>query len=309
MPDNLVSLPEKRTNVRALTVRESLFKASFRTLCALAPPLAERWAERLFFTPARREPSDTLRETLSTGQPFTLDFEGRRLRGWTWGEGESIYFMHGWAGRADQFGAFVPALVAAGYKVVGFDAPGHGESEGRRSSLLEFARSLTAVVERHGPARAVIAHSLGGVATALAMRRGLPVGRAIFVGTPSDPSRYFRNFLDTLGMPAARRAAMEARLEAKHDFRWDELSLPKLASSLLAPLLVVHDRADSEVPWSEGQLIVGAWHGARLLTTSGLGHRRILRDDAVVASIIDFVSEGDFKVSSAAGRRERSHEC
>lgn len=309
MPDNVGSLSKKRTNVRSLTIRERVLKASFKTLLALAPPLAERWAERLFSTPARREPSERLRETLSLGTPFSLDFEGRRLRGWTWGEGESVYFMHGWAGRAGQFGALVPPLVAVGYKVVGFDAPGHGESEGKRTSLVEFARSLTAVVERHGPARAVIAHSLGGAATALAMRRGLSVGRAVFVGTPSDPPGYFRNFLDTLGMPAARRATMEKRLEAEYEFRWDELSLPKLASALRAPLLVVHDRADAEVPWVEGQVIAGAWHGARLLSTSGLGHRRILRDDGVVASIVDFVSETDSKASSAAGRRERSLEC
>ena len=55
------------------------------------------------------------------------------------------------------------------------------------------------------------------------------------------------------------------------------------------PLLVFHDRDDAEVPWSDGAAIAGAWPGARLVTTAGLGHRRILRDERVVSQAVAFV--------------------
>jgi len=52
---------------------------------------------------------------------------------------------------------------------------------------------------------------------------------------------------------------------------------------------VIHDREDAEVPWQEGAIIAQAWPGATLSTTSGLGHRRIVRDRHVVREAVNFV--------------------
>ena len=45
------------------------------------------------------------------------------------------------------------------------------------------------------------------------------------------------------------------------------------------PMLVVHDEGDDEAPYSGGLAIAHAWPASRLFTTTGLGHRRILRDE------------------------------
>jgi hypothetical protein len=42
--------------------------------------------------------------------------------------------------------------------------------------------------------------------------------------------------------------------------------------------------------WSGGRDIANAWPDARLLTTSRLGHRRILRDPGVVAEVVGFLA-------------------
>jgi hypothetical protein len=55
------------------------------------------------------------------------------------------------------------------------------------------------------------------------------------------------------------------------------------------PLLVVHDRDDRETFWRESQDIVAAWPDATLRTTTGLGHRRILREPSIVGEVVDFV--------------------
>ena len=55
------------------------------------------------------------------------------------------------------------------------------------------------------------------------------------------------------------------------------------------PLLLVHDGQDAETGWADSEAIARAWPGARLVTTSGLGHRRILRDPEVVAEVTGFV--------------------
>ena len=58
-----------------------------------------------------------------------------------------------------------------------------------------------------------------------------------------------------------------------------------------APALVIHDEDDREVPMASGLALARALKGARFLRTSGLGHRAILRDDAVVADAIDFLRD------------------
>jgi pimeloyl-ACP methyl ester carboxylesterase len=57
------------------------------------------------------------------------------------------------------------------------------------------------------------------------------------------------------------------------------------------PLLLVHDRDDTETAWSDSADIARSWPEARLVSTTGLGHYRILRDPAVVAEVAGFVTE------------------
>lgn len=71
----------------------------------------------------------------------------------------------------------------------------------------------------------------------------------------------------------------------------DAFDVPRLGAELWLPLLVVHDRDDDEVAWSDGAAIARAWPAAELVTTRGLGHRRILRDPAVVARVTAFLAE------------------
>jgi len=87
-------------------------------------------------------------------------------------------------------------------------------------------------------------------------------------------------------------AEMRRRSETRIGFRWSELSVPEMAVEFDIPLLIVHDRDDATVPWSEGAAIAEAWPGAELVTTTGLGHREVVRDPGTVARAVDFVRQG-----------------
>jgi pimeloyl-ACP methyl ester carboxylesterase len=73
---------------------------------------------------------------------------------------------------------------------------------------------------------------------------------------------------------------------------WDDLHLPSLVHHLQAAALVIHDRDDPDVPFDHAERIVAAWPGARLVPTTGLGHRAILRDPGVVRRAVEFLREG-----------------
>ena len=85
---------------------------------------------------------------------------------------------------------------------------------------------------------------------------------------------------------------MRRNLESRLRISWDELHVPTLARGMTAPALIVHDRNDPDVPYTHGEEIAAAWPGAELVTTSGLGHRAILRDREVVRRTVGFLGTG-----------------
>jgi pimeloyl-ACP methyl ester carboxylesterase len=175
------------------------------------------------------------------------------------------------------------------------DAPGHGDSPAPRTSALHFAAALSAVVESVGPARGLVGHSLGGVASAVAVRRGLAVDRAVLIGAPANPAEFFNLFLGRLGIPERLHATIRADIERDYGFGWDELRVqaPEKApfGGADVPALVVHDVDDREVDYAEAARIADAWPGASLVTTRGLGHQRILRDRDVIGRVVSWLSE------------------
>jgi pimeloyl-ACP methyl ester carboxylesterase len=292
MTDSEYVAMEKSTTVRSRRAPRllPLVRAGHRALSALAPARAARRAERLFLTPPRtRRPAVEL-ALLATARARPMRVGDRRIEVWTWGTGPSVLLVHGWGGRGAQLGAFVEPLVARGFSVVAFDAPGHGAADGGQVTLPEMAAAVKAVGEAVGPLAGVIAHSMGGPCTALAFADGLEAGAAVFVAPPADLVGPAALFTEILGFSPEVGEAMRRRLEQRVGRPLAAFDLTALAPSLRTPLLVVHDHGDAEVPWQHGRVVTRAWPNAELLLTDGLGHRRILKDPDVVAAAVAFVA-------------------
>jgi hypothetical protein len=56
-------------------------------------------------------------------------------------------------------------------------------------------------------------------------------------------------------------------------------------------LLLVHDEDDKEVGPQHPEALLKVYPAAKLIKTSGLGHTRILRDDAVIREVVTFISK------------------
>jgi len=278
----------------------------FLTGSLLLPEYAAALAERLFLTPPRmsdpsRLPVSTFFDFLDARSSF-VEYRGRSLATWRWGprDAPAVLLAHGWGGYAAQMRGFVPRLLAEGFRVIAYDQPAHGLSEGKLTGLPDFAGALAALAAHDGDVRHVIAHSLGGVATAIALSRGLRLQSTVLVSPPSDLVGYSRQFARWYWIPEPLRRAMQAAIEERFGLRWFELEIPRLAPQLNTPALVIHDRGDGIVPWSQGAALARAWPGARLLSTEGLGHGRILESDAVLRSAADFIAGRSAVASPAA---------
>jgi pimeloyl-ACP methyl ester carboxylesterase len=274
----------------------------FLTGSLLLPEYAAALAERLFLTPPKaRLPQSTFFDFVDAHAGF-VEYRGRNLAAWRWGPADApaVLLAHGWGGYAAQMRGFVPQLLANGYRVIAYDQPAHGLSEGRLTGLPDFAGALAAVAASYGGVRHVVAHSLGAVGAALAIARGLQLQSAVLVSPPSDLVGYSRQFARWTWMPERLRRRMQAAIEERYGLRWFELEIPRLAPRLRTPALVIHDHGDGIVPWSQGAALAQAWPGARLLSTVGLGHGRILGSDIATRAAADFITGKSAVASPAA---------
>jgi pimeloyl-ACP methyl ester carboxylesterase len=289
--------PVKKSTIVRLFAAPPSVRGLFRLLEHAAPGLGARWAERIWFTLPRGRPHGGSRiAQLAPGQRFALDVGGHQIVGESWGTGPAVYLMHGWAGHRGQFAAFVQPLVDHGYRVVAFDAPSHGASApgdfgARSSSIPEFATALTAVAAAHGPARALIAHSLGCTAAAVALRDGLLAERVVLLAPLASPLSFASQFAAALGFGDRTYRRLIRRVEHRVGAPMHHFDVPALGrTAAMPPTLIIHDQDDNSTPSSDAAAIAAAWAGSRLQLTTGLGHQRLLSNQDVVADVAEFVT-------------------
>lgn len=278
-------------------------RGGFPRLCWLSPRLSALLAELLFRTPPRSPRLKREERALFAGRFSKTPFRAGALPTWTWGEGPAVLLVHGWGGHAGRLTPFVEPLIASGFSVVAFDAPGHGSAPGRRSSLPEMVDAIRAVADAAGPFHTVIGHSLGATACALAVKSGLPVSRVVLLAPAAELEKYSGRFARILHIPPTVRDSMKRRLVRRYKIAWTDLRIPGSPLAGAVSLLVFHDRGDVRVPLRDGLEIVASWPRAELVCTRGLGHHRILRDPKVIARTIRFLVSGIRPAAEPARRR------
>ena len=303
-------ISKNSTNIRFMNLLLPALRAA-TGVEAMAAMMAARLGESLMFRTHRRERTAEEQAILGTGRAFRVPSAHGGLAAWRWGEGPQVLLVHGWNGRGSQLGGFVGPLVEAGFGVVMLDAPGHGDSPGHRSSLPDFASAIEATVDAvrplGAPLHGVIAHSMGGPATILAshrtlhaeetsLERGLrearlPFRRFVLVAPPIDVRDFLRGFSERVGLGQPVQDVLQKRIEARFATRLSELYAPELVREFEAPLLVLHDAQDKEVPADRGRTLSAAWPGGLFEETQGLGHVRILRDPQIVGRVVRFLRD------------------
>ena len=279
------------TTVRNLSI---LYAARIGFLIGgrLLPETTLLRAARIFSTPFRSSRARAASASTAGAREERLTVDGIEIATYLWGDATQqpyVLFAHGWSSHGTRIAPWIEPLQAAGYAVVAFDQAGHGKSGGHRTTLPDFACHLLAVGQHYGPAAAVLGHSLGGAAAAVALARGLAAERAILIAPAADPLAAMERFsrLVWLGVPFGRRLAMFFERETRVPI--DDLQAHRNAPMIGRPALIVHDVEDREVPWSEGERYARLWHGARMLSTRGYGHNRIAEHPDVIADALRFL--------------------
>lgn len=315
MNDRIIPLPRAPLD-RARSTVPAWVRAGFRLLSRTRPDLAGRLALRIFLRPPRPGVPPRERVARSEATMGWLGTEVGAIRTYRWSAGpflpwenrvrrRPVLLAHGWGGRGTQLASFRDALRAAGSEVVAFDAPAHGDAPGREFDVLRYASVLKALDAAHGPFEAVVAHSMGVGAVTMALADGFSPPKAVLVGGPSALASVTERFGWMVGLNGAGQAAFEAQIASRFGqdvFRRFDVGGNE-ARLRGRKALVVHDLDDAEVPFEEGRRLSQLWEEAELVATAGLGHRRILRDAAVIDVVTRFVTEASPRPGTALPSR------
>lgn len=241
-----------------------------------------------FNVPRREEEfiSKSVRSTMGMSQ-LEVDIEIYRMEA----EGERVLLVHGWNGRAGQFHAIARSCHDAGFDVTALDLPGHGGSDDRHTALPEFVDAISEVYAHHGPFDHVIGHSIGAIAVLNGPRSGLKFKKIVTISIPATKVRsLFQSFTEMFGLSVERYTDLLIERASKR-YKADPNSFDPciVSKDLDSEVLIIHCRDDEDAGVSESIQLNTMVDGSELYITSGLGHRRILRDAEVVSRVVDFL--------------------
>ena len=159
------------------------------------------------------------------------------------------------------------------------------KGEQTRQAILDEAFSLASCVGVSGL-------SIGGLAERTHMSKS---GLFAHFGSKEELQRAVLResqlrFAEAVGAGPAHGVALKERLV--RELGDDVIApghTPLLDRALDVPALFVHDVDDAEMPHEDSRWLASRFHHAHLVSTAGLGHRRILKDAPVLAEVIRFL--------------------
>ncbi|MEM1270855.1 MAG: alpha/beta hydrolase [Bacteroidota bacterium] len=272
-----------------------LLSGTINGVATVSPNLAGKLAFEMFKRPVRVRGARSRKsiEVLGDAATDEVAVNGQAHRRYRWGTpGQpTILLAHGWSSNTAVWARFIPELIDAGFHLIGVDATGHGDSEGRKTNPIEYAAVLRAAAPE---ARIIMGHSFGGFASAIAASDALEAGEQpmyrglVLIGAPFGSEVVLRSFSSELTLNRKATHGLVREFEAEYGALETLPDVAELTGSTSAQVLVIHDTDDVEIEPEPMFTGMAGQQRVELYETQGLGHRRIMRSAEVIERAVAF---------------------
>ncbi len=267
-------------------------KTKFTILSFLSPRLAAAKAFKLFSTPIFKA-KVVLSEQFQEAQHLQFTFKGYVIRGYRFNHPQSkkLLIVHGFQSHASKFDHFIEPFTNKGYEVLAFDAPGHGHSSGKRLNALLYKEMIQHIEQLYGPMDVFLTHSLGGLASSLALEEcSNSQQKLILIAPVTETTSAIKMLFQLLPLPIKVQQEFEhvVRRNGGKPSTW--YSVSRILPKLHCHVLWVHDENDFITPFEDAKKVFDKQlpHIQHVITQK-LGHRRVYHDKQVLKKIKEFL--------------------
>jgi omega-6 fatty acid desaturase (delta-12 desaturase) len=290
------SLAQAEIDSTPLNFRMRLLQGYINLLSKISVKSAGRKATDIFGYTRALIPTPPKDVVPLGAQRFPIENCPGVAHGYCWNRGVgTILLIHGWGADSSTMYSFTRSLQSQGFKVAAFDAPAHGVSPGKVTTMTDFKNAVKAALDALGDVVGIVAHSLGGIAAtgALAeLAQGHQVRGLCFIGSPATlPAVMQRWSQHILPVSPEVLQAMHSELWSRNGVPVGHWDIPALGQTLEMPKLVIHARNDKVVPVFDAEFIAGKLGNVSLELYENQGHIRILSDPNVVDRVAQFMRD------------------
>jgi pimeloyl-ACP methyl ester carboxylesterase len=277
--------------MQKLAIRFTRLK--FKVLAAFSKKTAAQKAFQLFCTPFAK-PIKRVPPIFEKAELINFKLNGLNVRGYRWNRPQrhKILIIHGFASAAYKFSYYAEAFITKGYEVLAFDAPAHGNSEGKTVNALEYSAMIKKIIELYGPINSFMAHSFGGLALCLALENnGHENTKIVFIAPATETT----SSLDiALKMLHLKNDGVRTEIDkvifkiGGNPTEW--YSMKRALQNIKAKILWFHDEGDEATPIKDALKVKEeSFHNIQFIITKGLGHRKIYHDPEIKKQVVDFL--------------------
>ena len=273
LPKMVATLPDPIITIFIVYLCDVRFKqrlainyiqTKFKVLTAVSKRKAAEKAFELFCTPLNKSIS---KKELKNAETTSFKLNTKTIRGYQWNsEGiKTLLILHGFGSAAYKFERYVNPAVKKGYRVLAFDAPAHGLSDGKTTDAVEYSETILKIIEQYGTVHSFIGHSFGGIGLSLALEN------------IEDADNEVREEIDKLIFEKGGKPT-----------EW--YSIRRILKNIHPQILWIHDEGDDITPLSDALKVKEDNHNnINFVITNGLSHQRIYHDAEVRKQVIAFL--------------------
>jgi len=219
----------------------------------------------------------------------------------------TIVCAHGKEGRGTNFYKFIPKLTEKGFRVLAPDFPMNGKTGGNETGCHTFCHALNCILNYIKEPVILLVHSMGNWATCMNYyisdeKTRNQIKGFVGIGSPDKYTDMIIKVGKKFGLDDYTNNILLDKYSERFGIDINYLNVSETIKYFNYPCLIVHDDKDKEIPidWAINvsknipeqfqTYKIGDKEYPCFHKTSGLGHRRILRDDNVVNVVVDFIS-------------------
>jgi pimeloyl-ACP methyl ester carboxylesterase len=273
-------------------------RTKFKTIGTLSPAVAGRLAFKLFCTPYPKYKKTKAPALFHQATKLSIEVsEGIKIQGYEWNaskpNGKTVLICHGYASYFYKFEKYIQPLLKQGFKVLGFDAPGHGKSEGKYINAAVYKDAIEHIIRVCGPIDHFMGHSLGGLTLSL-IAETIPnqeQHKFVLIAPATKTTTTLDGFFNMMHLSDTVKAAFYTELGKLTDLPITYFEADRAIAKYKGPILWVHDQGDRVCPYEDLVNFKGqAPENIKFLITNGLGHNKVYKTPEVIDQIVAFLS-------------------